>query len=32
MFVGIIIEILLQTIIDKIIILPYPLKCICKII
>jgi hypothetical protein len=31
-FTRIIIEVLLQTIIDKIITLPYPLRCICKII
>ena len=31
-FIRSIIEALLQTIVDKIITLPYPLKCICKII
>ena len=32
LFIKKIIESLLQTIVDKIIILPYPLRCICKII
>ena len=32
LFIRKIIDLLLQTIVDKIITLPYPLKCICKII